>query len=47
LLGHADGAMLARVYSHLSKNGAYLRDAVKAAGTLHQACSSPSAANPL
>ena len=47
LLGHADGAMLARVYSHLSKNGAYLRDAVKAAGTLHQACSSPSAENPL
>lgn len=37
LLGHADGAMLAKVYSHLSKNGAYLRDAVKAAGTSHDA----------
>jgi integrase len=34
LLGHADGAMLAKVYSHLSKNGAYLRDAVKAAGMM-------------
>ena len=35
LLGHADGAMLAKVYSHLSRNGAYLRDAVKAA---HRGC---------
>jgi site-specific recombinase XerD len=31
LLGHADGAMLAKVYSHLSKNDAYLRDAVRVA----------------
>ena len=37
LLGHADGAMLAKVYSHLSKNGAYLRDAVNATGVLHEA----------
>ena len=28
LLGHADGAMLARVYSHVAKNGDYLRKAV-------------------
>jgi site-specific recombinase XerD len=33
LLGHADGAMLAKVYSHMSKNDSYLRDAVKAAGS--------------
>ena len=33
LLGHADGAMLAKVYSHLSRSGAYLREAVKAAGS--------------
>lgn len=37
LLGHADGSMLAKVYSHLSKNGAYLRDAVSAAGMPHEA----------
>jgi integrase len=37
LLGHADGAMLAKVYSHLSRNGAYLRDAVNAAGGPHEA----------
>ena len=37
LLGHADGAMLAKVYSHLSRNGAYLRDAVNAAGVPHEA----------
>src|SRR5262249_21367656 len=36
LLGHADGAMLAKVYSHLSRNIAYLRDAVKAAGVPHE-----------
>ena len=36
LLGHADGAMLAKVYSHLSKNVAYLRDAVKVAGTAQE-----------
>lgn len=35
LLGHADGAMLAKVYSHLSRNVAYLRDAVNAAGVPH------------
>jgi integrase len=29
LLGHADCAMLAKVFSHLSKNGAYLRDTVR------------------
>ncbi len=28
----ADGSMLAKVYSHLSRNGAYLRNAVSAAG---------------
>jgi site-specific recombinase XerD len=28
LLGHADGSMLARVYSHLTRNGAYLRDSL-------------------
>ena len=32
LLGHADGAMLAKVYSHLSRNGAYLREKVRATG---------------
>ena len=32
LLGHADGAMLAKVYSHLSKKEDYLRDALKATG---------------
>ena len=37
LLGHADGAMLAKVYSHLPRNGAYLRDAVNAAGGPHEA----------
>jgi site-specific recombinase XerD len=29
LLGHADGAMLAQVYSHLSKNDTYLKEAVR------------------
>ena len=42
LLGHADGAMLAKVYSHLSKNGAYLRDAVKLAAVSQEARQSPS-----
>lgn len=28
LLGHTDGAMLAKVYSHLAKNGDYLREAL-------------------
>jgi integrase len=37
LLGHADGAMLAKVYSHLAKNGAYLREAVKLAARPHEA----------
>ena len=37
LLGHADGAMLAKVYSHLSRNGAYLRDAVNAARVPYEA----------
>jgi integrase len=37
LLGHADGAMLAKVYSHLSRNGAYLRNAVKTAGVSNEA----------
>jgi integrase len=37
LLGHADGAMLAKVYSHLSRNGTYLRDAVNAAWMRHEA----------
>ena len=32
LLGHTDGAMLAKVYSHLSKNGAYLRHVIQTAG---------------
>jgi hypothetical protein len=32
LLGHTGGAMLAKIYSHLSKKGAYLWDAVRAAG---------------
>ena len=42
LLGHADGAMLAKVYSHLSKNGAYLLDAVKASRNEYGARRSPS-----
>ena len=29
LLGHADGAMLANVYSHLDRNGAFLRLALR------------------
>ena len=37
LLGHADGAMLAKVYSHLAKNGAYLSRAVNAAGLMKAA----------
>ena len=32
LLGHADGAMLAKVYSHLSKNAEYLRRALRGVG---------------
>jgi hypothetical protein len=32
LLGHADGTMLARVYSHLAKRDAYLREALRAPG---------------
>jgi integrase len=36
LLGHADGAMLAKVYGYLSRNGAYLRDAANAAGVLYE-----------
>ncbi len=31
LLGHTDGTMLAKVYCHVSKNEAYLRDAVREA----------------
>jgi integrase len=41
LLGHADGAMLAKVYSHLSKNDVYLRNAVKAVGTKSEGRQSP------
>jgi integrase len=33
LLGHVDGAMLAKVYSHLAKNGDFLRRALRAAGS--------------
>jgi hypothetical protein len=36
LLGRADGAMLAKVYNHLSKNDASLRDAVKAADSANE-----------
>lgn len=36
LLGHADGAMLAKVYSHLSTNVAYLRDAIRVAGSAQE-----------
>jgi integrase len=32
LLGHADGTMLAKVYSHLNQSTDYLRDALKKAG---------------
>jgi len=31
LLGHADGAMLAKVYSHLARNGDYLRNSLRSA----------------
>ena len=41
LLGHADGAMLAKVYSHLSKNGVYLGDAVRAAGATRETRQKP------
>jgi integrase len=34
LLGHADGAMLAKVYSHLSKKEHYLRQALEVAGNV-------------
>jgi integrase len=37
LLGHADGAMLARVYSHLLKNSGYLRSAVIGTGNSNEA----------
>ena len=37
LLGHADGSMLAKVYSHLSKSDTYLRDAIKAGAGSHAA----------
>jgi hypothetical protein len=30
LLGHADGAMLAKVYSHLAKNSSFLRASLNA-----------------
>jgi integrase len=36
LLRHADGAMLAKVYSHPSKNGPHLRSAVQAGGIQHE-----------
>jgi integrase len=42
LLGHADGAMLAMVYSHLSKSDVYLRDAVRAAAKSHDGRRNPS-----
>jgi integrase len=42
LMGHADGAMLAKVYSHLSKSDTYLRDAVRLAARSHEALRSPS-----
>ncbi len=47
LLGHADGAMLAKVYSHLSKNVAYLRDAVKVAGAAQEVSRSCSPEKPV
>jgi integrase len=46
LLGHADGSMLARVYSHLSRNGAYLRDAVNAPAVPQGAHRSPLGGSP-
>jgi hypothetical protein len=41
LRGQSDGAMLAKVYSHLSRNGAYLRDAVNANGGTQEARQCP------